>query len=125
MNDSINPFKRLGIAPTLDRLRIKRAYFDAVARTPPHRDPAAFAEVRAAYEALMSPGGPEAACLLAPLDPPLDGLPYRERYGASIEEARQRLQQQSAEEAAVASFVELARRSTLEDLLQQLERGVP
>lgn len=122
MNAPPHPFERLGIAPTLDRVRIKRAYFDAIAASPPHRDPDAFAQIRAAYEALMRPGGPEAAALLAPADPNLDAIPYRERYAARIEEARQRLQQQSADDAAVADFVEHARRSTLEELVQKLRR---
>ena len=122
MSTPTNPFARLGIAPTVDRVSIKRAYFDAVAQNPPHRDPEAFAQIRAAYEALMRRGGPEAAALLMPLEPRRDAAPFRERYAARIEEARQRLHLQSIAETAAASFVDLARRSTLEDLLQQLQR---
>lgn len=122
MSAPANPFERLGIAPTLDRVRIKRAYFEELSRTPPHRDPDAFAELRAAYEALMRPGGPEAASLLLPLDPDLDARAYRERYAARIEAARAQLRQREAAEAAVAHFVERARASTLQEWLAPVKR---
>jgi hypothetical protein len=122
MSAPTNPFERLGIAPTLDRLRIKRAYFEQLSRTPPHRDPEAFAELRVAYEALMRPGGPEAASLLLPLDPNVDALAYRERYAARIEAARAQLREREAAEAAVKRFVERARSSTLQDWLAPSKR---
>src|SRR6185503_20684653 len=62
------PFALLGMAPTLDLAAVKRAYFDALARHPPHVDSAGFQQVRGAYEALTRPGGLAAAYLASPVD---------------------------------------------------------
>ncbi len=62
-----DPFAVLGIAPTLDLGAVKRAYFAALPRHPPHADPAGFARLRAAYDALQSP---ERAGLAHPLGAP-------------------------------------------------------
>jgi hypothetical protein len=119
MTTTPDPFRVLTLTPTLDRTRIKRAYFDAIAHTPPHRDPEAFGRIRCAYEALMRPGGPEAAFLLVPPDPDADAAPYRERYGAEIERARERCHARRAGDACVARFVEHMRSSTLAALLDE------
>src|SRR5439155_9465721 len=47
-----SPFQVLGIAPTLDLGAVKRAYFAALTRHPPHADPEGFRRLRAAYEPL-------------------------------------------------------------------------
>ena len=67
-----DPFAVLGIAPTVDLGAIKRAYFAALPRHPPHADPAGFARLRAAYDALQTPTGRATRILSAPLD--LDAL---------------------------------------------------
>lgn len=53
-------FATLGIAPTPQRDAVKRAYFAALQKHPPQRDPAGFQRVRAAYERLLAPGALEA-----------------------------------------------------------------
>jgi len=62
------PFAVLGIAPTLDLGAVKRAYFAALPRHPPHADPAGFARLRGAYDALQSPTARASLTLSAPLD---------------------------------------------------------
>jgi hypothetical protein len=51
-----DPFVVLAIAPTADAAQVKRAYFAALKRHPPHADPAGFRRVRAAYDRLSAPG---------------------------------------------------------------------
>lgn len=63
---SLDPFAVLGLAPTLDAAMVKRAYFAALARHPPHADPEGFRRIRAAYEALRGEGL-RAAHLRAPI----------------------------------------------------------
>ena len=63
-----DPFMVLGIAPTLDGRAIKRAYFEAVKRTPPHVDAAAFQRLRAAYESVSDGTQLMAAYCRAALD---------------------------------------------------------
>ena len=62
------PFAVLGVAPTLDGATVKRAYFAALARHPPHQDAEGFQRVRSAYEALSSPGALAAAYLASPMN---------------------------------------------------------
>lgn len=61
-----SPFDVLGLPPTLDVAVIKRAYFAAVAASPPHGDPERFRRVREAYETLKANEGRAAAFLRAP-----------------------------------------------------------
>ena len=89
-SSSLDPFRVLGLEPTLEPARVKRAYFAAVARTPPYRDAEAFARVRAAYETLVRPGGLEAAFLAAPLVASGELSALRQRYATPLAEARQR-----------------------------------
>ena len=63
-----DPFDVLGIAPTVDRMVVKRAWFAALERHPPHADPAGFHRIRAAYEHLMRPGALTAALWSATFD---------------------------------------------------------
>lgn len=62
------PFEALGLAPTLDPGGVKRAWFAALARHPPHADVEGFRRVRAAYEELTRPGGLAAAFMSHPPD---------------------------------------------------------
>jgi hypothetical protein len=114
-------FAALGIEPTLDPLSVKRAYFAAVAQTPPYRDALAFGRIRSAYEALMQPGGLEAAYLLAPLDAARETAGLRERYGSALAEARQRIASQHADEQKVQAFVAAAT-TTLSAFLERVAR---
>lgn len=49
----MNPFTVLDVAPTLDVGAIKRAYFTALAKHPPHADAVGFRRIRDAYEVLL------------------------------------------------------------------------
>ena len=55
-----DPFAILGIAPTLERGAIKRAYFGLLSKHSPHADPEGFRRLRDAYELLMGPGRADA-----------------------------------------------------------------
>ncbi len=83
------PFVVLGIAPTLDAAVVKKAYFGALAAHPPHRDPEGFARLRAAYEALSTPGALAAAYLASPLDLDAELVRYRQRFEAALARVRE------------------------------------
>ncbi|HKY40642.1 MAG TPA: hypothetical protein VJN18_32125 [Polyangiaceae bacterium] len=107
------PFAALGIEPTLELARVKRAYFEAVARTPPYRDAAAFARVRTAYEQLKRPGGLEAAYLSAPLASSRELSALREHYVKVLAEAGQRASGRRAIEQRAPAFIEAAASTSL------------
>jgi hypothetical protein len=92
MTTAANPFASLGIAPTLDTAAVKRAYFQQLARHPPHQDPEGFRRLRSDYETLGSPGGLAAAYLAAPLDLDAEAARYCERFDAALAAARSRIQ---------------------------------
>lgn len=50
-----DPYEVLGIPRTASAAAIKQAYFAEVRAHPPERDPAAFKQIRAAYERLRDP----------------------------------------------------------------------
>jgi hypothetical protein len=65
---STDPFRELGLAPTLDSAVVKRNYFKLVqAMGGPQRDPERFRRVRSAYDELSRPGGLSAAFMSAPI----------------------------------------------------------
>ncbi len=100
------PFAVLGVAPTLDLVAIKRAYFDALARHPPHEDPAGFQRLRGAYEALTRPGGLATAYLATPVDVRSLAQEARERFDAALAKAAQASQAARAEQQGLSQFVE-------------------
>lgn len=63
-----SPFATLALGPTLDFAVIKRAYFAALTRHPPHADPEGFRRVREAYERLTDPADRLEALLSTPVD---------------------------------------------------------
>lgn len=85
-----DPFAVLGIAPTLEVATVKRAYFAALARHPPHRDREGFQRLRAAYEALMAPAGLAAAYAAIPPDLVTELARYRARFDAALARAATR-----------------------------------
>ena len=85
-----DPFRTLGIEPTLDRGAIKRAYFTALQRVPPQRDPAAFQRLRSAYESLRDRRGLWSAWVHAPLDADANLARWSERFSARIEAEAER-----------------------------------
>ncbi len=100
-----NPFVVLGLAPTLDEVEVRRGYFAAVKRHPPHRDADAFRRVRAAYESLATPAGRAAAMLTAPID--VDALlaGLRRRFDEALARAVTEEQEMSAARMSATRFV--------------------
>jgi curved DNA-binding protein CbpA len=87
-SDTPEPFGVLGLSPTLDGAEVKRAYFAALQRHPPHLDPAGFQRVRQAYEALRTADALARAFAVAPLDVPSELARWTARFGAALEAAR-------------------------------------
>ena len=113
-----DPFATLGIAPTLDPVLVKRAYFTALAAHPPHRDPEGFGRVRAAYEALSSPGALGAAYLASPLDVEAELARYRERFDAALASVREARRAEVAAAAEAGRFADSLSRARWADVLQ-------
>lgn len=105
MHDA-DPFAILGIAPTLDRQAIKRAYFAAAKRTPPHADPDAFRRVRTAYEELNDERRLRPAWLRAPIDTERLLERWNARFRERIEAAAAAQLASTKRERALALFVE-------------------
>jgi hypothetical protein len=112
-----SPFAVLQIAPTADVAAVKRAYFSALARHPPHADPDAFRRVRTAYETLMAPGGLAAAIALAPPDPKHELARYRQRFDSALAEAATAAQQSTADSEAGARFKQALMRLSLDEAI--------
>jgi curved DNA-binding protein CbpA len=113
-----DPFVTLGIAPTLDSALVKRAYFTALAEHPPHRDPDGFARVRAAYEALSSPGSLAAAYLASPLDLEAELARYRERFDAALASIRDARRAEVSAAAEAERFADSLSRARWADVLK-------
>jgi hypothetical protein len=96
----------LELAPTLDRGALKRAYFAALAKHPPHSDAEGFRRVRAAYEALLAPGGLERAFAAAP--PEVESLlaEYRARFDEALARAAETAQAGADDAERLKDFVE-------------------
>jgi hypothetical protein len=118
-----NPFTVLGIAATLDALAVKRAWFAALTRHPPHADPEGFRRIRAAYEALMAPGGLAAAVLSAPLVLETELARYRERYDEALARAGAAASEAAASAQAGAQLMEELSRKSLEEALALFRCG--
>jgi curved DNA-binding protein CbpA len=100
------PFAILGLEPTLDAGAVKRAYFAALARHPPHQDAEGFQRVRGAYEALSSPGGLAVAYLSSPMDVRKLADEACARFDAAMQRASAAALAASAEEETLAQFLE-------------------
>lgn len=98
-------FEALGILPTANAAEIRRAYFAAVRRHPPHADPAAFRRIRDAYEALSSSGGRAAAFMLAPVDLAAELGALRRRFDAPLADAAAKSRSSGRGHDAVQRFV--------------------
>lgn len=73
-------FEVLEMSPTQDAGALKRGYFQALERHPPHVDPEGFRRVRQAYEDLSRPGGLMAAYLSRKVDVPLEMSAHERRH---------------------------------------------
>ena len=111
------PFAVLGIAPTADIAAVKRAYFAALARHPPHADPDGFRRLRAAYESLIAPGGLHAAVALAPPDPGQELARYRQRFDAVLAQAAAAAQRATADSEAGTQLKQALVRMTFEQAI--------
>ncbi|MDY7229685.1 J domain-containing protein [Hyalangium rubrum] len=112
------PFAVLSMTPTLDLSLVKRAYFAALARHPPHQDPKEFQRVRGAYEALTRPGGLAAAYLASPVDVKKLASEARERFDALLVKAAQVASAERAGQEVLARFVERCSRMGWEEALR-------
>jgi curved DNA-binding protein CbpA len=100
------PFAILEIGPTLDLGVIKRAYFAALTKHPPHSDPDGFKRIRAAYEALGSRGEAASALLRSAVDVESELSVLRERLDAGLASARQASAASAAHTARAERFTE-------------------
>ncbi len=110
-------FAILGLSPTMDAARIKRAYFAALQRHPPHADAEEFRQVREAYERLASPEGRLGAYLDAPIDVDAAAAPFESVAAALTRIAAQRLETETAA-AKRAATIEALSRATLAEVSQ-------
>lgn len=101
-----NPFAVLGIAPTTDLAALKRGYFGALKRHPPHADPEGFRRVRAAYEALSMPGALASAWLAAGAAVDADLAALDAEWSAPLAEVRAASQKGSEAATARARFTQ-------------------
>jgi curved DNA-binding protein CbpA len=118
----MDPYRQLGLAPTLDLGAIKRAYFAAIARCPPHRDPEAFRAIRAAYEALLKADTRAAAFFACSLDVDAE-LRATEGLKEAIERAQTKARDEGAHRAEVAAFTARASEASLEDACREFQAG--
>lgn len=113
-----DPFAILGLAPTLDVAAVRRAYFTALARHPPHQDAEGFQRVRGAYEALSSPGGLAAAYLASPMKVRSLADEARERFDAAMQRAAAAALATRAEEETLTQFLERCSRLRWDEALR-------
>ena len=111
--DDESPFAVLGITPTLDPGKVKRAWFAGLARHPPHDDSAAFRRLRSAYEALTRPGGLVLAFAASPIDSVAELARWNDRFAAAVASAAEEAEQANTKAMAVTRFVERLSKLTL------------
>ncbi len=108
-----DPFEALEITATLEVAQVKRAYFALLQRHPPHTDPEGFRRIRAAYEALMSPGARGLAYATAPIGAAEELARWHGRWDAPMQQALSHFNEASARATAIESFVARVSRTTL------------
>jgi DnaJ-class molecular chaperone len=110
-------FTVLEIAPTLELAEVKRGYFAALARHPPHADPEGFRKVRAAYEVLSRPGALVAAYLVVPFDVQAELARWRLAFDARLAEAGEAHRRRIAEQQSTERFAEVFSRLSWSEVL--------
>ena len=113
----VSPFAVLEIRPTLDQAAIKRAYFAMLTKHPPHQDQEGFKRIRAAYEALGTPGDAASFVLRHTPDALAELAPYRERHDAALARALEEGASRAEESARGTRFTEGLLRLDLESAL--------
>jgi curved DNA-binding protein CbpA len=118
MKAPADPFAVLGVAPTLDAAAVKRAYFTALARHPPHQDAEGFQRVRGAYEALSSPGALAAAYLASSMNVRKLADEARERFDGAMQLASEAVLAMRIEEETLTQFLERYSRMRWDEALR-------
>lgn len=101
-----SPFDALGIPATLDLQTIKRAYFSAIAKTPPHADPAKFRQIRDSYESLLSDEKRVLAFLRQPIRADEELTAFDAKWAERIRVARTQARPTTESPEAVRRFIE-------------------
>jgi curved DNA-binding protein CbpA len=117
-----DPFAILSMAPSADLVAIKRAYFAALVRCPPHGDAEAFRRVREAYETLSDPRARTLALLRSPVDASAELAAFEAEWGERLAQAASHARAEQRSEAAVEVFVERISRLTFAEA-QSTELG--
>ena len=112
-----DPFAALGLEPTLDPLQVKRAYFAALQRHPPHADPEGFRRIRDAYEALSAPAALEQAYSRHPVDLDAELRKWEDQLGAAIEAAARAREEDLRSSQTLRRFVEELSGQSLEQVV--------
>ncbi|WP_224244906.1 J domain-containing protein [Hyalangium gracile] len=123
MTQPDEPFAVLGLAPTLEPAAVKRAYFAALARHPPHEDPEGFRRLRDAYEMLSRPGALAVAYLASPVDVRKLADEARGRFDAVLERAREAALVAREREELATQFQERCARLRWEEALRACSGG--
>lgn len=113
-----DPFAVLGLAPTVDPLAVRSAYFAALARHPPHQDPEGFQRLRRAYESLNRPGTLATAYLASPVDVQRLAQEARERFDRALEEALTAGLEARRREEGLTRWVERCSRMSWDEALR-------
>jgi hypothetical protein len=115
-------FAILDIAPTRELGVVKRAYFAALTRHPPHADPEGFRRVRDAYERLSTPLALAAAFASAPLELEALATDYRARFDARLAAAARAHAEAASVEAGAQHFTTRFSGLSWDEALQALPR---
>lgn len=118
-----SPFDVLGIAPTRESARVKRAYFAALVKHPPHQDPEGFRRLRAAYELLSKPGGLSTAFVAAPLEVAAELAQWNATWRESIDRATAEVRAAGEQRVAAKRFVERVSRLSLAEAQRAFGAG--
>jgi hypothetical protein len=121
----VSSFAILSILPTLDLSEIKRAYFTAVAKSPPHVDPARFRRIRDAYEALAPLEARARAFLEAPVDATAAVASYKARYAGRLHELRNEALSRRHAAGRVRCFAEFAATTSLSEAIRAVQGARP
>ncbi|HEY3352689.1 MAG TPA: J domain-containing protein [Polyangia bacterium] len=117
MTSAEQPFDVLGLAPTLDLAEVKRGYFRALPRHPPHTDPAGFQRLRRAYEALSDPAGLARAFAAYPVEAAAEQARWEARFAAPLAGAAAAVSDAHAGARTVERFVASYARLSLAEAL--------
>jgi len=121
----VSPFAVLGIPATLDLGQVKRAWFRALPRHPPHQDPDGFRRLRAAYEELTRPGGLAMAFAASPIDTAATLAHWNERFEARIVRLTEDARRAEADSTVIARFVDATSRISFAEALAASRPTVP